>query len=588
MKPHYYTCERNAQIVIALLKAHNIRKIIASPGATNIAFVASVQIDPYFEIYSCVDERSAAYMACGLAAESGEPVVISCTGATSSRNYMPALTEAYYRKLPILAITSSRGENLIGHLKPQVTDRTCVPNDVVVEHVTAPLVTDARSEILCNLEVNKAILALYHHGGGPAHINLLTLTPSDFSVKSIAPVRAIYRHESTKQMPPLPQGSIAIFIGTHRAFTEEETQALSMFCSKYNAVILCDHTSGYYGNNGIMPSLILAQNGYNGILKHLDLVIHLGGICGCYYMNAIKPKEVWRVNIDGKIQDFFGTLSHVFEMEETNFFSYYSKMHMQTEECHLGDDSLFSICQADYEHIMKHLPNLPLSNIWVASQMHKELPQNSVLHLGILNSLRSWNFFSLDRTILSDCNVGGFGIDGIVSTAVGASLANPEKIHFCVLGDLAFFYDMNALGNRHISNNLRIIVINNGLGQEFKNPSFETYYGFEDEIETFIGAAGHFGQKNDVLKHFSQDMGFEYMRADTKDQVLKYMPHFTQSQKTNSPMLFEIRTETLLETKALQLISNIIPLPYHNRVVQNAKKTGKVIFHHVIPHLWKR
>ena len=73
----YYTSERNAQIVIALLKANNIRKIIASPGATNITFVASIQQDPYFEIYSSVDERSAAYMACGLAAESGEPVVLS-------------------------------------------------------------------------------------------------------------------------------------------------------------------------------------------------------------------------------------------------------------------------------------------------------------------------------------------------------------------------------------------------------------------------------------------------------------------------------------------------------------------------------
>ena len=123
MKAHYYSKERNTQIVISLLKAHGIRKIIASPGATNIGFVASVQIDSYFEVYSCVDERSAAYMACGMAAESGEPVVISCTGATSSRNYMPGLTEAFYRKLPILAITSSRGENLIGHLKPQVTDR---------------------------------------------------------------------------------------------------------------------------------------------------------------------------------------------------------------------------------------------------------------------------------------------------------------------------------------------------------------------------------------------------------------------------------------------------------------------------------
>ena len=89
-----YTDERNAQIIISLMKKNGIKKIVASPGATNICFVASLQYDPYFEIYSAADERSAAYIACGLAAESGETVALSCTGATSSRNYMPALTEA--------------------------------------------------------------------------------------------------------------------------------------------------------------------------------------------------------------------------------------------------------------------------------------------------------------------------------------------------------------------------------------------------------------------------------------------------------------------------------------------------------------
>ena len=111
-----YTNEKNVQIVLALLKAHNIRKVVASPGATNITVVASMQQDPWFEMYSSVDERSAAYIACGLAEESGEPVVLSCTGATASRNYEPGMTEAYYRKLPILALTSTQNTNRIGHL----------------------------------------------------------------------------------------------------------------------------------------------------------------------------------------------------------------------------------------------------------------------------------------------------------------------------------------------------------------------------------------------------------------------------------------------------------------------------------------
>ena len=146
MEPKYYTNERNVQIVIALLKAHGVKKVIASPGTTNITFVASLMHDGGFEIYSSVDERSAAYLACGLAAESGEPVVLSCTGATASRNYMSGLTEAFYRKLPIIAITSHQGEHRIGHLIAQNIDRRNPPADISLLSVTLPVVKDQTDE----------------------------------------------------------------------------------------------------------------------------------------------------------------------------------------------------------------------------------------------------------------------------------------------------------------------------------------------------------------------------------------------------------------------------------------------------------
>ena len=128
----HYTQERNVQILVSLLKAYGINKIIASPGSTDITFVASVQYDRFFKVYSCVDERSAAYMACGLADETGEPVVIVCTGATASRNYVPGLTEAYYRKLPVIAVTTSEPVERIGHLLPQLMDRTNIQNDIAI------------------------------------------------------------------------------------------------------------------------------------------------------------------------------------------------------------------------------------------------------------------------------------------------------------------------------------------------------------------------------------------------------------------------------------------------------------------------
>ena len=121
---HYYTDEKNAQIVIALLKAHGIRKVIASPGTTNMPITGSIPHDPYFEVYSSADERSAAYLACGLSYESGEPVVLSCTGATASRNYLPGLTEAWYRKLPVIAITSAPSLVELATFLPQCIDRS--------------------------------------------------------------------------------------------------------------------------------------------------------------------------------------------------------------------------------------------------------------------------------------------------------------------------------------------------------------------------------------------------------------------------------------------------------------------------------
>ena len=273
-----YTDERNAQIVISLMKAHNIRKIIASPGTTNICLVASMQQDPYFEIYSAPEERSAGYMACGLAVESGEPVALSCTGATASRNYMPALTEAYYRKLPILAITSSRRSTRIGHNFDQVTDRTQLPRDVARLSVQMPVITDVESEWGCIIAANKAMLELRHHGGGPVHINLETTYSRNYEVEELPPVRAIYRISHGDQFPKVEGAKIGILVGTHAVWSDELTKKIEDFCEIYNAVVICDHTSNYKGKYKVSGNLMGIQRYNESIIKSLDLMIYLGDI----------------------------------------------------------------------------------------------------------------------------------------------------------------------------------------------------------------------------------------------------------------------------------------------------------------------
>lgn len=547
MEQKYYTNERNVQIVIALLKAHNIRKVVASPGTTNITFVGSIQQDSWFEIYSSVDERSAAYLACGLAAESGEPVVLSCTGATASRNYYSGLTEAFYRKLPIVALTSHQGNHCIGHLIAQNIDRRQQPKDLVKMSVEAPLVKNGIDEKFCTIEVNKALLELRRHGGGPVHINLFTTYSGDFSVKEIAPVRVIRRYTAFDALPEIPVRKVAVFVGAHRHFTQEEAKAIDSFCATYNAVVFCDHTSGYKGEYSVHFSLPLVQTHYHSPFKDFDLLIHIGEVSGDYYSMEVKAGRVWRVNEDGELRDTFGALTDVFEIPEKFFFEHYAK---EGDSEHTAIDA----CRAENAQLHSEIPELPFSNLWVAQQMSTRLPEGSELHLGILNTLRSWNFFDISETVESFCNVGGFGIDGCVSALVGASLADRQKLYFGVFGDLALFYDMNVLGNRHVGNNVRILLVNNGRGTEFRNYNHPANR-FGDDADAYMAAAGHFGNKSrQLMRHLAEDWGYEYLSCTNKEEFQDALDRFLTPKLTDKPMLMEAFTDSEDESKALEII----------------------------------
>lgn len=544
------------QYLVALLKAHHIKRVIASPGTTALSFVASLQCDPYFEMYSCVDERSAAYMAVGLAAETNEPVVITCTGATASRNYLSALTEAYYRKLPILAVTGTQYEGRIGSLASQLIDRSSIQKDVAVLSVHIPGLVSASSfeeKRHVQVELNRAITALTRRGGGPVHINLQTLYSRDFSVTALPEVKYIQRmsYGSVERFPEMPQGRIAVFVGSHSTFSDELTCAVDAFCASRDAVVFCDHTSGYYGKYKVNFSLVAVQETYTSPLSKIDLCVHIGEISAEYGSLAMSKKEVWRVSEDGEIRDQFNALTHVFEMSEADFFRYYTIDSPETHEEYLD------ACHKEYDRIFSKMPEMGFTNIWAASMLAPRLPEGCALHLGILNSVRSWNLFQLPKGVTSFANVGGFGIDGCMSAAVGASLANKDKLYFCVVGDLAFFYDMNSLGNRHVGNNVRILIVNNGRGTEFRN-FYHVGSTFGDAADAYIAAAGHYGkQSRSLVKNYAQDLGYEYMAASCKEEFMAVYERFVAPEVTDRPMVFEIFTESADESGTLKKIWNI-------------------------------
>jgi len=565
----HYTNERNVQIVIALLKAHGIRRVIASPGATNMTFVVSIQNDPWFKVWSSVDERSAAYLACGMAAETGEPVVISCTGATASRNYMPGLTEAYYRKLPVLAITSTRGNHYIGHLMDQQIDRRILPNDIAMESVTIPMIKDIEDERLCEINVNKVILALKLNGGGPAHINMYTTYSNNFNVKILPSVNVIHRHTIFDELPEMPKdGKIIVYVGSHANFSVKQTEAIDRFCATHDAAVFCDHTSGYRGRYEVHCQLSSGQRKWRSTLINANLCIHIGEVSGGQYLP--KFKHVWRVSPDGELRDTWGKLRRVFMMPEEEFFEHYSENGISYTEY---VDSL----NAEIDQIKSKIPELPFSNIWMAQQVCSKLPVGCEFHMGIYHSLRSYNFFKLPDGINAKCNVGGFGIDGGLSTMIGASFANPQKLFIGVFGDLAFFYDMNVVGNRHVGNNVRILLVNNGNGNEFRNYSHPCCF-LGEEVDKYVAATGHYGNKsNSLVKHYAEDLGYEYLTASSKDDFLSIIDRFLSPEARDKPILFEVFTETQDESDALKMILNFMEGDAISNLAKNAKTTIKSV-----------
>ena len=549
-KEKFYTTERNVQIVLSLLKANGIKKIIASPGTTNYTLVGSVQNDPYFEVYSSVDERSAAYMACGMAAESGEPVVLSCTGATASRDYYPGMTEAFYRKLPVLAITSHQGADRIGQLVPQIIDRRNCPYDIAKYSVELPIIKDDRDESYVMMEANKAILELRRNGGGPVHINLITIYSRDFSVRELSPVRAMRRFQAWEELPEMPKGKIAVYVGSHNRFSEKLTQAIDQFCATHDALIICDHTSGYYGKYKLLPTLVQLQTNAVSPFPMLDLMIHIGEVSAATFAGTIPTKEIWRVSEDGELRDPFKKLTTVFQMSEESFFLHYSKEGGKHHE-------FIDHCKELFDGIYAGIPELPFSNIWTAMQLSSCLPKGSLLHIGVSNTRRSWNMFHLPEGVESACNVGCCGIDGCVSSLIGASLINPNRLCFGVVGDLTFFYDLNSLGNHHIGKNLRLMLINNGVGAEFRL-SIHPCSAFGEDANRYMAAGGHFGNKShELVKHYAEDLGFHYLSANSKEEFLEALKEFASPELSDKSMILEVFTRHEDESEALARMSNI-------------------------------
>lgn len=471
-----YTELKTYQIIIALLKKYGIKHCVLSAGSRNVPFVHSIEEDPDFHCYSVVDERSAGYFALGLAQELNEPVVISCTSSTATCNYWPPVAEAFYQDVPIVVLTSDRDPEMLGQWEDQMIDQVGMYDRHVRKSVNLPIIHDHDDEIYCQRLVNEALLELNHHGTGPVHINVpMKSYNNSFNIKKLPEVTKFERLclDSEKalwdtKIETLKKAKrILVTCGQNSYASPALKKSLSEFFKKYNSTISVEYMSNVDLEEGLNLNVCMdARYVTNKKVKELlpDIVISFGG----NIFSGIKEQlrkfggefEHWLIQEDGRVVDLYKSITTIFECKPEYFFQYCVESAGTAE-----NDLVYHKEMKQYVDSVAY-PDFPYSHVYAIKEVVEKIPSDSILHLSINDSIRIANFFKLNSNIKTYANIGTHGIDGCLSSFLGQAAA-VDKPSFLVIGDLAFFYDMNALRLRHIGNNVHILLINNEGGSEF-------------------------------------------------------------------------------------------------------------------------
>ncbi|KFI86557.1 2-succinyl-5-enolpyruvyl-6-hydroxy-3- cyclohexene -1-carboxylate synthase 1 [Bifidobacterium pullorum subsp. saeculare DSM 6531 = LMG 14934] len=537
-----YTELKSYQIIIALLKKYGIRRCVLSAGSRNVPFVHSVEEDPFFECYSVVDERSAGYFALGLAQESKEPVVISCTSSTATCNYWPPVAEAYYQGVPLVVLTSDRDPAMLGQWEDQMIDQVGMYDRHVRKSVNLPIVNDHDDWLFCQRLVNEALLELDHHGTGPVHINVpMRSYNNSFNVRELPEVTRIRRVEmrdGDEMWRPYAEKlasarRILVVAGQTTGVSAEFASALERFCSSCNTAVAAEYMANVPREHAFNPTLCME---YRYVTKRKfaeflpDVVVSFGGNMTAGLKDMLRKFagtfEHWSIREDGSVCDMFKSLTEVFECTPEEFFSRMARL----LDGGLNDGTYLSALKTYEDQAV--VPELPWSNALAIKRTVERIPSGSLLHLAVNNAIRLTNFFDLQPDVKVYANIGTHGIDGPVSSFLGQAIVS-DKPAYLVVGDLAFFYDMNALRLRHIGDNAHILLLNNQGGEEF-------YFNgmWKDEASDLHTTARH----HTKAEGWVRECGFHYLSAHNEVELDAALETFFDD-GAEGPVLLEVFSE---------------------------------------------
>lgn len=545
-----YTDKKSILQLAALLKAHGIRKIVLCPGSRNIPIVQTLANIPDFTCYPMTDERSAGFFALGLALHGGTPAAVCCTSGTALLNLHPAVAEAFYQQVPLVVISADRPAAWIGQMDGQTLPQPGVFGSLVKKSVDLPEVDSEESEWYCNRLINEALLELNHHGKGPVHINVPISEPFfKLPVTELPEVRVITRYQGLSVYDKDYQPLIDRLNRYQRRMAVVGQMNLIYLFDKRYTKMLYKHFAWFTENisNQTVPGvpirniepLLCSMNFETQQKMRPELLITYGGHIISKrlkkFLRRHPPVEHWHIAPDGEVVDLYGSLTTVIEMDPFEFLEKIAPMmENRTPEYPRQWEALSkAIPQAQFDY----------SEMSAIGAVIRNLPAPCSLHLANSSVVRYAQLFDIPANVEILSNRGTNGIEGSLSTALGYATAS-DKLNYLFIGDLSFFYDMNALWNSNYGANIRILLLNNEGGEIFHAlPGLELH----ENARRFVTAT-HCA----TAKAWAEDRGFEYLSARNSEELNAAVTVFTQASVTNRPILLEVFTDKNLDIEMLK------------------------------------
>ena len=492
-----YSNKENVNILTALLVAHGVRHAVVCPGSRNAPIVHNLDACPDISCYPVTDERSAGFYALGMCQALGAPVVVCVTSGTALLNLAPAVAEAYYQHRQLVVVSADRPAAWINQLDGQTLPQPDALGRFVAKAVSLPEPADEEQRWYCNRLVNEALIV----GNAPVHINVPISEPLfQFDRPALPSERVI----------TLTKADISQITLSHLG---------RMFMQAKRPMLI----SGQPFNPNLDEAVMLVGDDERYVP---DFVLYVGGSIVSKRVKKFlrKAKESWAVNATGEVNDTFMNLTRVIQGDEAVVADYVS--FLIEDQPHPFIEQWRDILRKAGHHARTF--NACYSQL-AAVKYFEEHCTADYVHYANSSAIRLANIFGR-RPVF--CNRGVNGIEGSLSTAAGCSVVTDENV-FCVIGDLSFFYDQNALWNQNLRGNLRVLLLNNQRGG-----IFHALKGLEQTpARDRLVAAAHTATAEGIC----QQNDLYYQRATTLEEMQQGID-LLLSENFSRPMVLEVMT----------------------------------------------